>query len=100
MTQLEQVNGSENDPDAGWLRSELDRITGEWIKAKDEANKLHSKLEQAVSTLEFYGDNESRANLYGKFISQYNSDCENYRILDDKGERARQTLEELKGDEK
>lgn len=56
---------------------------------------LLAAVERLSGALQFYGDDESKANLYGKFSSQFNSDYENYQILADKGKRARNALAEV-----
>lgn len=52
----------------------------------------NQKLQRAREGLEFYAQ---QTNLYGERSSQFNSDAENYRILDDKGKLARQVLTEI-----
>lgn len=64
----------------------------------DEIFELRKKaklLLEAKEVLEFYADHSAKTNLYGRCISQYNSDAENYEILSDKGARAREFLKKL-----
>lgn len=57
-----------------------------WEDEYKNAAKQNHILREA---LEFYAQ---QTDLYGEKSSQYNSDYENYRILEDKGTRAREAL--------
>lgn len=62
----------------------------------DYARELEAKLKIADEALEYYSQHDKKTNLYGAAVSQYASDSENYRVLEDKGTRAREALAKLR----
>lgn len=73
------------------------------INMAEEISRLRRIIDKELTqnrlmreALEYYAQ---KTDLYGEKSSQYNCDYENYRILEDKGSRAREALKKCEDQE-